>query len=180
MSSISENSKRKILNVGCGEDTYGTHFVDLYPTRKEVIKCNVDKEKLPFPNNYFDQVVAKFIFEHLTSHRHFLKEVYRVLKKNGKLILMTDNASFWGLFGMTHYGKYEKEREKEKIYEDRHYALFTPNHLRNWLRLFGFRKIKIEYTFYDKYAKKTHIPLIKILSKIIPRMSPHIKVIAIK
>jgi hypothetical protein len=29
---------RKILNVGCGEETYGTHFVDFYPSRKDVIK----------------------------------------------------------------------------------------------------------------------------------------------
>jgi ubiquinone/menaquinone biosynthesis C-methylase UbiE len=49
----------RILNVGCGNDTYGTHFVDLYPTRKEVIKCDVNKERLPFPSNFFDVVYSR-------------------------------------------------------------------------------------------------------------------------
>jgi len=65
--------RRRILNVGCGEDTYGTHFVDLYPTRKEVIKCNVDKEKLPFPNNYFDEIYSKNLLEHLRNPGFFLE-----------------------------------------------------------------------------------------------------------
>jgi len=29
---------KRILNIGCGNDTYGTDFLDLYPKRKEVKK----------------------------------------------------------------------------------------------------------------------------------------------
>ena len=32
----------KILNIGCGNDTYGTDFIDLYLQREEVIKCNFE------------------------------------------------------------------------------------------------------------------------------------------
>jgi len=166
---------KRILNVGCGNDTYGTHFLDLYPTRKEVIKCDVNKDKFPFPNNYFDEVIAIALFEHLTNPLNFLKESYRVLKKNGKLILITDNAAFWGLFGKTHLGEYEKIREKEGISQDRHYMLFTPWHIKNWLSLAGFKEIKVEYFVYEKHLKKIHKPFIKILSKIFPKFSPHIK-----
>jgi hypothetical protein len=34
------------------------HFIDLYPTRKEVIKCDVNRDKFPFKDNFFDEVIA--------------------------------------------------------------------------------------------------------------------------
>lgn len=57
--------KKRILNIGCGNDTYGTDFVDLYPQRKEVKKCMIDSEKLPYSKNTFDEVRMYFVFEHL-------------------------------------------------------------------------------------------------------------------
>ena len=124
--------KRKILNVGCGNEKYGTHFVDLYPTRSEVIKCNVDTEKLPFPSNFFDEVYTKNLFEHLTNPGFALSEMVRVLKKGGKIILITDNANYWywSLQNKAHSGGYKNEHIN--FPEDRHYTLFTPEHLRNF------------------------------------------------
>jgi len=48
---------------------------------------------LPFENNYFDFVFAGEIIEHLFDSRFFLKEVHRVLKINGYLILSTPNLA---------------------------------------------------------------------------------------
>jgi tRNA G46 methylase TrmB len=42
---------------------------------------------------------------------NFLKESYRVLKRGGKLIITTDNAGFFGIFGRVHHGGYEEVRE---------------------------------------------------------------------
>jgi tRNA G46 methylase TrmB len=95
---------------------------------------------------------------------NFLKESYRVLKKGGKLIITTDNAGFFGIFGRVHHGDYEEVRENEGINQDRHYALFTPNHLENWLRYVGFRKIKVGYYICERHILKKHIPLIKLLT----------------
>ena len=136
-------NRKKILNVGCGSDTYGTHFIDLYPTRKEVLKCNVDTDKFPFPDNYFDEVYAKYLFEHLRNPMHFLSECYRVLKRGGKIIIITDNANYWvWAVNRTHLGEYEERSQKN---EDRHYALFTPHHLRNHLEIAGFKEIRTGY-----------------------------------
>jgi SAM-dependent methyltransferase len=134
--------KKKILNVGCGSETYGTHFVDLYPTRTKVIKCNVDEEKLPFPDNYFDEVYSRNLLEHLKNPGYALKEMTRVLKRNGKLILITDNASYY-LFHIlksysAHYYNY-----KEHGKEDKHYMLFTTKHLENFLKSLKLKIIKI-------------------------------------
>src|SRR2546426_9579193 len=104
---------KKILNVGCGEDTYGTHFIDSVPTRKDVVKCNIDQDRFPFNDNFFDEVYSEQNFEHLKNPMNFLKESSRVLKKGGSIVIITDNAGFWGIFGNVHHGGYEKEREKE-------------------------------------------------------------------
>lgn len=166
---------KKILNVGCGTSTYGTHFIDLYPQRPEVIKCDVDKEKFPFPNNFFDEVYAECIFEHLKNPLNFLTESYRVLKKNGKIIIITDNAGLFDWQGKCHHGKYEKIRKKEAV-EDKHYALYTPHHLKNWLSSVGFRKIKIEY-FINKKSQLSlrYLLFLKLLTLFNKRFHPKFK-----
>jgi len=150
--------KKKILNIGCGTETYGTHFVDLYPSRPEVMKCNVDEEKLPFPNNYFDEVYSRNLLEHLKNPGFAIKEMKRVLKKGGKLILITDNASYY-LFHLfksysAHYCNYAKHGK-----EDKHYMLFTINHLKNFLKSLDLKLIKIH--FLTQYNPKRKNPIIK-------------------
>jgi len=139
---MKKSLSKKILNVGCGNDTCGTHFIDLYPTRKEVIKCDVDKERIPFSKSYFDEVYCKNIFEHLRKPGYLIEESYRVLKKGGKLIIITDNALYWvWSVGKTHHGGY-RWGEKTK---DRHYSLFTIEHLVNHLSAVGFHIDNIKF-----------------------------------
>lgn len=84
---------KKILNIGCGQETYGTHFIDLYPSRKEVIKCDVEKDELPFPPNFFDEVYFRGLYEHLKNPGIFLKKIFNIIKPGGKVVIITDNAS---------------------------------------------------------------------------------------
>lgn len=142
-----------VLNLGCGEDTYGTSFVDLHPSRKEVKKCNVDDEKLPFDDETFDIVYSKSLFEHLTNHKFFLNEVKRVLKIDGTLELITDNANYWvwSLSNKAHTGGYLKSNN------DRHYALFTDEHLRNYCKLIGLKILRIEYLTQTDIRNFKHI-----------------------
>lgn len=178
--------------MGCGEDTYGTHFVDLYPSRKNVVKCDVDKEELPFPNNFFDEVYARFVFEHVKNPNLFLKKCYRVLKKGGRLILITDNAGFWLFhfplefyFSRQHYSNFFQRGKKDK-----HYALYTPLHIRNHLEETGFKDIKIEYLWFQlkpkslkgKFLYRLFSYLYSLFSLFLPKSIsyPHIIAIAKK
>lgn len=172
---------KKILNVGCGDDSYGTHFIDLYPTRKNVLKCNLDNNKFPFRENFFDEVYCMGVFEHLKNPLNMLKESYRILKKGGKIVIITDNAGLFGWQGKIHHGSYENARKKQGFPNDRHFALFTPNHLKNWLGSVGFHDINIEYfivksdvfSFYYKIFLNT-------ISRINKKFSPHIRAVGIK
>lgn len=177
---LQKTRNKRILNVGCGNDTYGTDFVDLYPSRPEVIKCNMDVEKIPFPDNYFDEVYSKYTFEHLINPLNFLKESFRVLKKGGKIIIVTDNAGLYGLFGNAHYGEYEK-LGKHGV-KDRHYHLFTTQHMKNWLDIVGFKDIYMTYEIGKKYTKHTlkNYIILKILTFISKKLSPYILVTAKK
>lgn len=160
---------KRILNVGCGDDTYGTDFVDKYPKRSEVKKCDLDKDKIPFEANTFDVVYSKYSFEHLTNHPHFLREVKRVLKKSGKLVLITDNANYW-LWSVC------KTKHGKNILSDEdtyHYSLFCPEHIINRFRKHGFDII--DWYFIDAKGDSFFIKLINHFLRLTPfrRMSFH-------
>lgn len=58
----------------------------------EVVKCDVECERLPFEDGCFDVVVFNELFEHLRINVNFtIKEVARVLKPGGALMLSTPN-----------------------------------------------------------------------------------------
>jgi len=47
-----------------------------------------DSEKLPFENNYFDAVIVSFGVRNFENLEQGLKEIRRVLKANGKLVIL--------------------------------------------------------------------------------------------
>ena len=139
----------RILNVGCGEDIYGTDRIDGVK-RKNVTKVANISKRLPYPNNTFNEVYTKNLFEHLENPNLFLLECRRVLKKGGKLRIITDNAG-WVFFhhnpsGWVH-GDYSYDGKFRK--EDMHFALYTKEHLRNHFAKAGLKINKQEYMFMD-------------------------------
>lgn len=145
---------KRILNIGCGKDENSTDFLDLYPSRKEVIKYNADIDRIPFEDNTFEGIICNFLLEHLKDRVLFFKEVRRVLKKNGKLKLCTDNAGWFGYHNMkskvkTHYGGYCNEDYGD---DDKHYSLFTTEHLKQFLIDAGFKEISV-----NLYNRDNHI-----------------------
>lgn len=63
---------------------------------KEGLKSKVEfklgkAENIPFPSSFFDIVLAVMTFHHLESLEKSLKEIARVLKNNGKLIIVDWN-----------------------------------------------------------------------------------------
>jgi ubiquinone/menaquinone biosynthesis C-methylase UbiE len=185
---------KRILNVGCGNETYGTDFVDLYPSRKEVLKVDVQSEKLPYKNNTFDEVYNKCFLEHLKNPGIFIEDCVRVLKKGGRLILITDNAGhyrfhikFFKRAEKTHYGNYEKRGRllggTGEGTEDKHYLLFTTWHLKNFFENYGLKVEKIEYVNNNYKGIKKYINnFIDFFVGLIDKrlICPNIKIIGIK
>lgn len=137
---------KKILNVGCGDDVYGTERIDLYPSKTTTRVYDVEKG-LPYEDESFDEVYSRCLFEHLRNPGCVLSEMNRVCKKDGKVIIITDNAGYWRFHisyaGPHHGGYYEPTREK-----DRHYALFTEEHLKNHIKVAGLNLTRWEYGYF--------------------------------
>src|SRR3989338_7074845 len=125
---------KKILNLGCGNDTYGTHRIDAFKTQSTTEVGDLNK-KLPYPDGHFDEIYCKSVLEHIKNLGTFSDECYRVLKKGGKIWLRTDHAGFMLLHLLKrneHNKAYEKlfskdpfgHKQKEGDAEDHHHALF--------------------------------------------------------
>jgi SAM-dependent methyltransferase len=58
-----------------------------------VSRAVVDKEPLPFPDDYFDGVLFTEVLEHLLyDPRKLVDEIYRVLRSGGELVVSTPNV----------------------------------------------------------------------------------------
>jgi ubiquinone/menaquinone biosynthesis C-methylase UbiE len=99
-----------ILDVGCGLG-YGSKM--LYTTHNSVVAIDIsdialsyakrnypgpdyiraDAQNLSFRDAAFDCVVALEIIEHVNNGAKVLKEIYRILKRGGRLILSTPNIA---------------------------------------------------------------------------------------
>ncbi len=61
----------------------------------QVVQCNLNRDALPFERETFDNVIAGDVIEHLENPSFFLREVNRVMKESGKLVLSTPHANDW-------------------------------------------------------------------------------------
>jgi SAM-dependent methyltransferase len=87
----------KTLDVGCGQRPYenlipSAKYIGLEidtPTARKINKADVyyDGRRFPFEDKCFDSVLVNQVFEHVFNPSEFLKEVNRVLKNNGRLLL---------------------------------------------------------------------------------------------
>jgi SAM-dependent methyltransferase len=100
----------KILDIGCSTGNF------VAQDSKNIIGIDIDKDaikiarerglnvsehdltkKIPFKSNMVENINCKHVLEHLEDPLFLMKEIFRILKKNGKLILLTDKLTkhFW-------------------------------------------------------------------------------------
>lgn len=87
---------------------------------QKVDVVNLDLDALPYPDNFFDLITFTEVVEHVENHRAVLREIHRVLKPGGLVVITTPNIlnlksrlrflffGFWNLFGPLHISTSDK------------------------------------------------------------------------
>ena len=168
-----------ILDVGCGGgalrtfvepmfDRYvGTDLVryESFPAECEFRPANLD-EGLPFPESFADAVVAAEIIEHLENPRALMRELVRVVKPGGTVVVTTPNQlSLLSLLTLI-------TKHRFAMFQDVHY----PAHLTALLEIdlrriaseAGLVDVSVHYSFQGRVPKTPwHYP--ETLSRLWPR-----------
>jgi SAM-dependent methyltransferase len=157
-----EKSRGKVLlDIGSGKGNYLVGFsrngliVKGIDKRNECLKilsgfdifgCDLEKDRFPFNDNYFDIVFSKSVLEHVYNIDNIIKETYRVLKPGGTTVHLTPD---WAA-------------EYKFFWDDpTHVKPFTNRGLMQAFALYDFMDVKCE-DFYQlpflwKYPRLTFI-----------------------
>lgn len=115
-----------ILDVGCANGYYTKLYAKKckriigIDSNHELIKrakeenpkiefIEADAEKIPFEDEEFDIIIMSDVLEHVKSEELALNEVYRVLKKNGKLIITVPNRGLFDFLDVDNYSWYARK-----------------------------------------------------------------------
>lgn len=97
-----KDKRGKILDLGCGRgehmeifnklgfDAYGVDLEGV--ARERGLKAEIvdlETEKLPYEDNFFDFIMSKSSIEHIRNVYHLTSELHRVLKPGGRIVIMT-------------------------------------------------------------------------------------------
>jgi methionine biosynthesis protein MetW len=198
--------KKMILDIGCGDGSFIIKFkkqcetfgVDISQNAIKIAKeaginayeVDVSSERLPFQDEYFDIVYMGDVIEHLTNPDFAIKEVARVLKLNGFLVLSTPNLACWSnrlllLLGMQPlfsevstaktFGRGPKSYDFCPV---GHLRIFTYKALKEFLTYYHFNIVKVKGANYEGLPKVL-ADIDKIFSKI-PQLSSNVIMIARK
>lgn len=94
---LNEFSKSKI--VALDSDKYLIEFAkkmleEKYKKRIDFITQDIEKNNIP--NDTFDYVISRLVFQHLDNPLNVAKEIYRILKPGGKVIIIDIDNDLWG------------------------------------------------------------------------------------
>jgi SAM-dependent methyltransferase len=138
-------SGQKFLDVGCGRGEFLSGFISCgikgygvdrsnsaehYCPEANLSIVDLEKDSLPFENNYFDVVYSKSVIEHFHYPEKLVQEIYRVLKPGGIVITLCPSWEY-------NYRNY---------FDDfTHRTPFMLSSLRDIFRINGFDKVKTEF-----------------------------------
>ena len=141
---IPKSERKKGLEIGVGTGRFAEPLgieYGLEPSKSmaEIAKKRGIKiyegvaEDIPFKDEFFDYVLMTTTLCFLKDPIKGLKEIKRILKPNGALIIgMIDKDSPLGKF-------YESKKEKSKFYKDA--TFYSLNEVLNWLKELGYKNI---------------------------------------
>jgi len=127
---IDSNLSGKILNIGAGEVQWIENDLflnnpnlfssdidekNLDEKNKAKNKIIIDAEKINLKDNSFSQVIILDVLEHLKNDIQAVKEINRILKKNGKIVVCVPNDTLLSYLNPVRYVQHERHYSIERI-----------------------------------------------------------------
>lgn len=149
--SLKGNGPGKLLDVGCGSGYFlakmrdlGWEVIGLEPDERSAElahkRFNLDVrkgtiEQAHFPEDSFDAITMNHVIEHLADPIESLQECKRILKKDGKLIVLTPNIRSLGsrIFGNAWF----------PLDPPRHFFIFSSLSLKSCVKKAGFNVLEL-------------------------------------
>jgi methionine biosynthesis protein MetW len=176
-------SGRRILDVGCGDGSrYARHLmeggVQLYGTDISPVAvaaaarhglkaaCAGLDSALPFASGSFDAAVCLEVLEHLFDPEKVAREICRVLRPGGRLLVSVPNVASWRsraeLMLLGHFGPGGSPVTSRRMpWKDPHIRFFNRRSLRAMLVAAGFTVLKqggLDLQFLSPAPGLRHLP----------------------
>lgn len=168
-----------ILDAGCGSGKYidnlyksgylNSYAVDLFKELKLEHEFYYKKEsidKMTFNNDFFDFIYSFSVIYYLKDIAQGIKELHRILKKNG--ILMISAHTKYSFFTLERVlkGKKLKHLEGVKFYSANYYKKLLEENGFEIVHMDGFNTSYFLYPWYRKFANRFKLNLPKIPSTV--------------
>jgi ubiquinone/menaquinone biosynthesis C-methylase UbiE len=139
----------KILDIGCGKDKYpGAIGLDVTKLDGVDVVADLNKEKIPFPDNTFDMIVMKTSIEHFKEPVQVLEDVWRA-GKNGAIVKIWTN--YWDNYQtIFHYWRFDEYSFNEMIVGHKHEKYYSKAKFKK-------REVKLQKRFWFLPAFLRHI-----------------------
>lgn len=182
-----------LLTAALSESNYKVTGIDIAPERYQetisklginVVKCDIELEKLPFSDNTFDAIVFNELFEHLRINPIFtLSEVLRVLKPGGRMMLSSPNLR--SLNGLANFlirnqayscsgNTYAEYRKLESLGHMGHVREYTTREVTEFLQSVGFTVGNVIY------RGRFNTNFKQLFARMIPSLRPFVSYVASK
>jgi methionine biosynthesis protein MetW len=151
----------RLLDVGCGEGTLGqlartmfreVHGIDIaedavrLSREKGLIthRVNLNTEPAPYSDNTFDTVVTLDVIEHMFDPIRFIRELHRILRPGGHLVLSTPNIRKIQRVLTLIRGRFPRTSYDPVGFDGGHLHYFTSADLRDLLTTNGFDVVTVD------------------------------------
>jgi 2-polyprenyl-6-hydroxyphenyl methylase/3-demethylubiquinone-9 3-methyltransferase len=110
-----------------------------------------DATNIPFIDECFDFIICVDLIEHIKADRKLLREIRRVLKNSGFLVIATQNSNSLNYLLESFIQRYILKNRNWMGWDPTHVRFYTPKTLIQLLKGHGFSIIKLAGTYYIPY-----------------------------